>query len=139
MKKKYLPLFARYGVKQRETTSTVHHPYKGATEVNPLQFALYETAIKALDAHYQALIRTRFVPQTPSNVVNIVVSPKGTSTPVAESEWLASYENDRCWHRQIAEQDGFTLEDFTLTANAAYADYRYCCNELGELYYDLLD
>jgi hypothetical protein len=139
MKKKYLPMFARYNVILRQTNATVYHPYRGSIEVNPLQFALFETAIKAIDAHYQALIRTRFVPQSRANTVNIVVSPDGASTPGSDADWLASYEKARRWHREIAERHSFALEELNLAPEAAYADYGYCCKELGQLYYDLLD
>jgi hypothetical protein len=139
MKKNYRPLFTRYTVELRETNSTVYHPYKGSKELTPLQFALFETAIKAIDAHYQALIRTNYVPKSPANTVNIVVSLDGASNPDSEAEWLASYEHARRWHREIAERHGFTLEKLDLPPEAAYADYLYCCKQLGPLYYDLLD
>lgn len=140
MKKKYQQLFARYNVHLRQANSKVYHPaYHTWTEVTPLQFALYETAIKAIDAHYQALIRIRYVPQGAKNVVNIVISPKGSSTPASDAEWLASYERARQWHAEIAKQDNFELEEVKVSPDVAYADYRYCCRELGPLYHDLLD
>ena len=140
MKKKYQQLFDRYNVHLRNTKSKVYHPaHHTWTEVAPLQFALYETAIKAIDAHYQALIRIGYVPKRARNVVNLVISPMGSSTPDSDAEWLACHESSRQWHGEIAKRDGFQLVEVEVSAEAAYADYCYCCRELGGLYYDLLD
>ena len=140
MKKKHLQLFSRYNVRLRQANSKVFHPaYKTWTEVTPLQFALYESAIKAIDAHYQALIRTRYVPQATANMGHIVISHEGASSPDSEAQWRASYEGHRRWHTEIANQDGFKLEAVELSPEVASADYRYCCKELGSLYHDLLD
>lgn len=128
IKKRYQQLFARYHVRLRQANSKVYHCLRPrATEVTPLQFALFETAVKAIDAHYQALIRMRYVPNM------------GSSTPDSADEWVASYESTRELHGNIARRNGFTLENSQVSPEVAHANYLYCCRELGDLYYDLLD
>ncbi|MBX9679728.1 MAG: hypothetical protein K2X38_13275 [Gemmataceae bacterium] len=133
--KKAQALFAKYGTKLRDANTRVFHPvYQTWTECTPAQFAIYETAIKAIDAHYQALIRTKYVPRG-----SVLVLGQSNSDPDGEAEWLESYAETRAHHKEIAERDGFALADLEYEASEAYADYRTCCLALGSLYHDLLD
>lgn len=117
-------LLEKYGVKLRTTESVVEHlTYRTKTTVPPLEFAVFEAAVKALDASWLAAA--------------------GNAGSLTVGSQVIRY--DRQWHRHIATINGFALLDEITPGMAASRDYaldnHYFSNLLKEagLYYDLLD
>src|SRR4051812_34374000 len=98
--KKLEGLFDRYQVKLRKGNSKVTHALYGSTvEINPVQFAVFETAIKALAVSWEL------------------------------SNWPQSdIEKFMQWQLSIAQRNGIELCGFSgkLTSEQAADDYRYC-------------
>ena len=93
--------------------------YGTTTEVTPLQFAVYETALKAIYAHW---------------FVGLMLRPD-----LREAMECYHYHHHIGSRNKIAMpciKDEECTQEF---CNAAAEDYHYCSKLLGGLYYDLLD
>jgi hypothetical protein len=114
-------LFARYNTKLRKRPSVVTHAAYGTrTKLTPLQFAVYETAIKANALAWR-------------NAEGPLPRFDSTDTPV---------EDNAEWYEMIATKDGFKLHyDPSISMEQANEDYYICVDWLAEegLYHDLVD
>jgi hypothetical protein len=99
----------------------VHEVYGVNTTVEPLIFAVYETAIKAIYALEQT--------EPPYKITN--------------RTWGRHLAESKQWYERIASKDGFELPEITadIQPKQCYSDWIYCRNLIIRkgLYYRLLD
>jgi hypothetical protein len=120
--KKLEVILKRWNTKIRREPSVVVHATSGRrTTVEPLAFAVYETAIKAVFALNQSM--------PPQEFVNVT--------------WEENLAQERRWYGMIAAKDGFVLPEITPATDpdTCYADWTYCRQLILRegLYYELLD
>jgi hypothetical protein len=126
--KKLKGLMKRYGVKLRESPSQVTHlTYQRTKEVDPVAFAVFETAIKA-----NTLAWMLWHTDSPDDRLQIVANTRAIyancSPPIAGHE-----------HLPIITEE---MENNSVKLVQQHSDvYHYCAKILVDagLYYDLLD
>jgi hypothetical protein len=112
----------RWNTGIRQTPSVVVHATCGRrTTVDPLTFAVYETAIKAIYALNQSMPSQEF-----SNMT-----------------WEEHLLVERRWYGMIAVKDGFDVPEVTSATDpeTCYSDWIFCRQLILRegLYYELLD